>query len=189
MADATGELDQFTGRDWYKVGTRKMNGLPTVLAIVLPLAGVIAGASLQYVFSRFTEAHKELRRLRSEACVDYLRRVSESPWVPAGDSAAQREFLSGLTEAKIRLSVYGSAEVINALAAFEDEGAKIATSRQKNLFLRIVWAMRKDTAGGRRIPKEQSLDTILMGNRKQQPREAGKPSETPAVNPATAADG
>jgi hypothetical protein len=165
-----------------------MNGLPTFLAIVLPLAGVIAGASLQYVFSRFTEAHKELRRLRSEACVDYLRRVSESPWVPAGDPIAQREFLSGLTEAKIRLSVYGSAEVIDALADFEAEGAKIVTSRQRDLFLQIVWAMRKDTAAGRRTPKDQSLEAILMGNRRQHPEKAGKLPESKTVNPAAPAD-
>lgn len=166
-----------------------MNGLPAFLAIVLPLAGVIAGASLQYVYSRFMEAHKELRRLRSEACVDYLRRVSESPWVPVGDSAEQREFLSGLTEAKIRLSVYGSAEVIDALADFEAEGAKIVTSRQKDLFLRIVQAMRKDSAGGRRTPKAQSLDAILMGKRRQLPEQTGNPPAVQAVNPAPVPDG
>ena len=150
-----------------------MNVLPNFLAFALPLAGVIVGASLQYVFSRFTEAHKELRRLRSEASVDYLRRASESPWVPIADSAAQREFLSGLTEAKIRLSVYGSADVIDALAEFEAAGAKIVTSRQRDLFLQIVQAMRKDSAVDRKAPKIQSLDAILMGNRGQPPEPTG----------------
>lgn len=144
-----------------------MTGLPTALAVALPLVGIVVGAILQYFFSHFTERRKELRKLRSEAYVDYLRSVSESPRLPAGDATALREFLVKLTEAKTRLCVYGSAKVIDALADIEAGGAKIATPEQVALFLRIVQVMREDSAADRRTPKVENLRTVLMGDQRR----------------------
>jgi hypothetical protein len=136
-----------------------MNGLPPLLTVALPLAGVVVGALLQYCFNHFTERRKELRRLRSEAYVAHLHCVSESP---RGDDGARVELLTKLTEAKTRIRVYGSTKVINALANFEVGGARITTPAQKNLFLHIIQAMRIDSAGVRHT-KLENIKKIFLG--------------------------
>jgi hypothetical protein len=48
-----------------------------LVAAGLSLVSAIIGASLQYLFSRSSETHKQLATLRSKAYVDYLRCVAE----------------------------------------------------------------------------------------------------------------
>jgi hypothetical protein len=45
---------------------------------VLPLLGVVIGATLQYWTSRSAEARKQLQLLRSQSYVDYLRAVTKA---------------------------------------------------------------------------------------------------------------
>jgi len=56
-----------------------MKGLPTLLTVALPLAGVVVGALLQYFFNHFTERRKELRRLRAPIrAVEMVRTIRDA---------------------------------------------------------------------------------------------------------------
>jgi len=81
-----------------------MNGWITLL----PLVGVVVGATLQYWLSRSAESRKSY--------VDYLRAVTKAAHATSPYSArlAQAE----AADAKARLAVYGTSAVIAALARF-----------------------------------------------------------------------
>ena len=47
-----------------------------MLTAVLPVVGVLVGASLQYFFTRYLEAQRYQRDLRTQAYLDYIRSIS-----------------------------------------------------------------------------------------------------------------
>jgi hypothetical protein len=107
---------------------------------ILPLIGVAIGALLQHWLSRNAEARKQLELLRSQAYVDYLRAVAKA--AHASSSDAQRSALADAADAKARIAVYGSARVVQALAAFEQAGPTLDNPRSIACFLAVVSAMR-----------------------------------------------
>jgi hypothetical protein len=52
-----------------------MEVLKLIFTAILPLAGVIVGAGLQYYFSRSAESRKQQIALRIQAYIDYVRCV------------------------------------------------------------------------------------------------------------------
>jgi hypothetical protein len=103
---------------------------------VLPLIGVAVGAVLQHWLSRNAEARKQLELLRSQAYVDYLRAVAKAAHASSID--AQRSALADAADAKARIAVYGSARVVQALAAFEHAGPTLDNPRSISCFLAVV---------------------------------------------------
>ncbi len=69
--------------------------MSTFLTALLPLLGVTIGATLQYWFSRSTEATKQLQALRNQAYVDYLRAVAQSAHSTSPDDLTQARLLGG----------------------------------------------------------------------------------------------
>jgi|HubBroStandDraft_6_1064221.scaffolds.fasta_scaffold04953_7 hypothetical protein len=47
-----------------------------MLTSILPVVGVLVGASLQYFFTRYLEAQRYQRDLRTGAYIDYVKAVS-----------------------------------------------------------------------------------------------------------------
>lgn len=117
--------------------------METLLLNTLPIVGVIVGAFLQFHFSKNKDNRQLKRALETQAYTDYLRAVvGLSMSHRFNDEEKKREYLSALTEAKSKISIYGSKEVIESLADFEREGANVNTDRQKTLFIKIGQAMR-----------------------------------------------
>lgn len=117
--------------------------METLLLNTLPIIGVIVGAFLQFHFSKNKDNRQLKRALETQAYTDYLRAVvGLSMSHRFNDEEKKREYLSALTEAKSKISIYGSKEVIESLADFEREGANVNTDRQKTLFIKIGQAMR-----------------------------------------------
>jgi hypothetical protein len=44
-----------------------------MLTAILPVVGVLVGASLQYFFSRYLEVQRYQRDLRTQAYLDYIK--------------------------------------------------------------------------------------------------------------------
>src|SRR4051794_7300139 len=99
-----------------------MEKLPALLTTLLPVLGVIIGASLQYFFSKSGEKRKQLEALKTQAYVDYLRSVAQVAQLERGASSKRAEALAASADAKTRICIYGSAKVIDALASFEKAG-------------------------------------------------------------------
>lgn len=116
-----------------------------IYKIIFPLIGVIIGALLSYFFSKKNEASKQKGILRSDVYSDYIKAI-------AGISIAQRnndnksvnEFLFQVVNAKARITIYGSADVVKSLSNFETVGPTLVSEESKKAFLKVIATMRKD---------------------------------------------
>jgi hypothetical protein len=125
-------------------------------ATVLPLLGVVIGATLQYWTSRSAETRKQLQLLRSQSYVDYLRAVTKAAHATSPDTG--RLARAEAADAKARMSVYGTSRAIEALARFEEVGPVLDTPNAKGVFAALVAAMR-DGDG----PSQTDLELVLFG--------------------------
>lgn len=128
---------------------------PWAIAL-LPLVGVVVGATLQFWLSRAAAREQRAEALRSQVYADYLRAVAA-----AGHYRTNED--RDAAEAKARIAVYGTAEVIRALSRFEAGGAVISDGPGARAFVALVTAMRP--AGGA-VPND-ALELLLMGTAKQ----------------------
>jgi hypothetical protein len=122
--------------------------------------GVVVGASLQYLFTRFLEERRHRQALQTAAYTDYIRAVAESASVNLETDEAQLS--ARLADAKTRICLYGSAAVIAGLAQFESLGAVIGDNQQREAFMKIVEAMRGGSGG-----QASHVELILMGESKK----------------------
>jgi hypothetical protein len=111
---------------------------------ILPLIGVVVGATLQYWLSRAAESRKQLQLLRSQCYVDYLKAVTRA--AHADSPNAIRSAQADVADAKARLAVYGAPEAIVALARFEETGAVLDNPPAQAAFVELVSAMRQSKA-------------------------------------------
>lgn len=125
-------------------------------AAVLPLLGVVIGATIQYWTSRAAESRKQLQLLRSQCYVDYLRAVTKAAHASSPDSG--RQAMAEAADAKARIAVYGTSRAIAALARFEEIGPVLDTPRSQGVFAALVTAMREGDS-----PSQADLELVLFG--------------------------
>ena len=135
----------------------------TVLVTVLPLLGVVVGAGLQYLFTRLAEARRHLRDLRTEAYIDYLRCISESPRLRKQDRKERITLLNRTVAAKARICIYGSSDVVKSLSKFEEGGAQIDTPEKAAVFLAVVKQMRSESGVDEADVGARNLELLLLG--------------------------
>src|SRR5437588_5682729 len=109
------------------------------MSTLLTLVGIIVGAVLTYLFTRSHENKKHLRLLQTEAYADYLRCVADAAHVNLQTDEAN--LFARAADAKTRICLYGSNDVIALLAEFERTGSAIRNEQQRAIFLRLVAAM------------------------------------------------
>lgn len=133
----------------------------------LSLIGVIFGAGLQYVFTRYLENQRHSRALRSQAHMDYLKCVCEQANLGSSPEASRiREVFAKTADAKARICLYGSVESIQAFACFEKLGASMQSAEQRNAFVAMVVAMRRDS-GSNAVPSAEDIERVLLGIRRE----------------------
>ncbi|MCP5486961.1 MAG: hypothetical protein H7A22_15615 [Spirochaetales bacterium] len=132
----------------------------SVISAVVGLLGVALGASFQYLFTWRTETRRELRALRTAAYIDFLRAVALSAHqtAPGQLGAALRKG----ADAKARISIYGDAAVIRAIAAFDRSGATLHREESREAFFELAIAMRKDSLQTKTVPDED-IRQLLWG--------------------------
>jgi hypothetical protein len=140
---------------------------------LLPLIGLVVGATLQFALSRVGESTKAKSALRVQAYVDYIACLTDSTYLR--ESERKAEVLSRAANAKTRISIYGTADVISALAEFEKTGAEIRTKEQQMAILTLISTMRAESVGKQHDVSNEDLGLMLLG--------VGRP-----VNPLTTHD-
>ena len=124
---------------------------------LLPLFGVVIGATVQFWFSRAAERQKHTSSLRSQAYADYLRAVALAAHLGSDDDL--RNAHRDAADAKARICIYGTASVITALSRFEETGAILNNERSTKEFVSLVTSMRS----GRSTVPMQELQLVLFG--------------------------
>ena len=136
-----------------------------MLVTILPLVGVLVGGFLQYVFTRHLDARRHHRDLRTQAYIDYLKSVSGLAHLNDPQGSQERDLLAGGADAKARICLYGSGEVIQAFAAFEQLGAMLSSPSEQGRFVAIIAAMRKDS-GSKSRANIEDLRLLLLGDKR-----------------------
>lgn len=131
---------------------------------VLPLVGVVLGAGLQFLLSRAATREQRAATLRAQAYADYLRAVAASGHLRSDEDL--RDAHRDAAEAKARIAVYGSTDVINALARFEESGAVLSSAAASRAFASLVAAMR---SGAGRV-SDHDLKLLLFGASSEEAR-------------------
>jgi len=152
--------------------------MSTFWTALLPLIGATIGATLTYLFSRSTEAAKQLQALRNQAYVDYLRAVAQAAHSKSPDDLTQAQLLAA--ESKARIVVYGAAAVVEALARYEEVGARLDDDESCKSFLALAKAMRGDSEG----IELRSIELVLLGSRARH-RKASTRVLVPSSAPTT----
>jgi hypothetical protein len=130
---------------------------------VFSFIGIVVGAVLQFLFTRYLDNKKHQRDLRAKAYADYLQCVSEHANLGHQKSSAEGRQLGARTaDSKCRISLYGAPAVISAFAKFERLGATMNTDEQRDAFTDMVAAMRQDTLGNSTV-SQADLVAILLG--------------------------
>ncbi|WP_199611552.1 hypothetical protein [Flocculibacter collagenilyticus] len=131
---------------------------------VLTFFGVIIGATLQYFFTKHVESLKHAKELKSKAYADYLDAISEdASYNHEIGSRAQKRVYAKIADAKARICLYGSSEVITAYSEFLALGGVFNSQKQKDAFTKMFSHMRKDS-GGSEILNLQEIEIILLGH-------------------------
>ncbi|WP_395341201.1 hypothetical protein PN836_018660 [Ningiella sp. W23] len=131
---------------------------------LLAFLSVIVGATLQYFFTKHVETLKHAKELKSKAYSDYLKAISEdaSHNYESG-SVEQKNIYSKIADAKARICLYGSNEVVTAYSEFLALGGVFETQKQKESFAKVFSLMRKDS-GGKEIVNLKEIEIILLGS-------------------------
>lgn len=138
--------------------------MENLVAAVVGLLGVTAGALLQYWLSRRTMLESRQTEQVSIAYADYLLGVAGVAQAQRHkDNTGLRESLRQLTDAKTRIAVYGDSQVIATMAAFERLGPVLATPEQRKAFVSIINAMRRNRGNHSALISDQDILQVIFG--------------------------
>jgi hypothetical protein len=129
-----------------------------ILTATLPLLGFLVGAGLQYLFGRSLEWRKQIQVQKGQAYADYFQAFSTVATV-----GRTKEALSAVVDAKTRICVYGSDEVVAKLAHFERAGASTESQDNHALVSDLVSAMRRDVGASRKAADQNDVSVIVFG--------------------------
>jgi hypothetical protein len=121
-----------------------MNLLAPALSAVV---GLIIGAVLQYHFSKRLEAARHFQELRTRAYSDFIAGVAGSASAARKrDKTLQLEAQAQAAEAKIRILLYGSATVVDAVASLSVAQGEVNSMEIAPRFVAVIQSMRADSA-------------------------------------------
>ena len=126
---------------------------------LLSIAGILIGAGITYLLSIRAQRDNSLIEARNEAYSDYIRGVA---------SLAARKSEEGKTivaDAKARIAIYGTSNVIAGLSQFDEVGATLASDKGQRAFLEVVLAMRKGSNGMSDSVEQRDIYDLLFGSK------------------------
>jgi hypothetical protein len=137
--------------------------LASIESFLWPVSGIVIGAALQYYASKAFDERKTRRHSRTQTYADFLRGSAGLAIAQAdGDTERMKEYRILLTDAKARITIYGSKEVILATAEFFRAGGTLDTHRQMELYLSICEQMRKEGLP-RESARSDDMSQLLFG--------------------------
>ncbi len=127
------------------------------MVAALPLLGVLIGATLQYAFGQRLESRKLLVALKAQAYSDLIRVIA------ASGCSRNTEKLALIADAKTRICIYGSLNVVQKLRDFDRIGATAARPDGQAALTALLSAMREDVTGKDFADLEDVFRPLLFG--------------------------
>lgn len=130
----------------------------TLLTIFLPFVGVIVGAFLQSILHSRRERATQKQLLKIKAYTDYLQAVAA---LSGRDTSKHNEARTLLSEARLKMLIYGSSKLIGYIAIFDRTGAQLHTTEGMKTFLPVMMMMRDENVKDK--IKKEDMVRILFG--------------------------
>ncbi len=118
-----------------------------LIVALIGLVGVGASALIQYYLGRQNEQNKKAVDIRAQAYLDFINIVSEIASSAKHHEQRKLEQLQKLTQAKSRVVLIGSDEVVIETHSFFTQHEVLNSDESFKAFSRIVSAMRSDLRG------------------------------------------
>ena len=133
------------------------------LPVLVPIITVMLGAILTFLFARRSARLQERLKLTTEAYLDFWKAVVEIAMAQKNaDRDREKEGSCLLANAKGRICMYGTPEVVHELAEFWRHGGRIENPDAIARFVRVFYAMRRCAKNGRSAPAFQDLSQLLF---------------------------
>lgn len=129
--------------------------------ILFPILTFFAGAVIQYFFSILNEKRTILTGNRIKAYSDYLLLVNRKSSLI--EDAEKSKNLAEISDAKYRICIYGSNEVVDKLSEFEGQNPSNNEEEQRKLFFNLCNAMRQD-AGNEKVLDDKIFHKVMFGH-------------------------
>jgi hypothetical protein len=143
--------------------------IQTAVTFVAASIGAFLAASL----ARRTERIKHQQQLRSSAYADLLKGVAkiaraQQDATTSNENISIQEEREGrliFTDARSRIAIYGSRDVLRAAAKYIDLGAQTLTPEGRTAFSEMCSLMRKEAIEGTAYRDEEyeDVETLLIG--------------------------
>ena len=130
-----------------------------LIVAIIAFFSVAAGALLQFVLGGRAEKNKNVIEIRTQAYLDLINAVSE---IAAGGTQRNVDQISRLTQAKVKVVLIGSNDVVKALHHFITGFEVLQSKESHKAFGAIVSAMRSDLSGKDNLDRH-ILDESLFG--------------------------
>jgi hypothetical protein len=122
---------------------------------LLPFFTAIVGAAIAFLFAIKIEYKKKRIDERTKAYVDYVRAVVAMKFNNS------KEGIANLTDAKARISIYGSAAVIQFMSIFAETSMVLNNDESIIRFLKIIECMRDETSN---FVEPENLRKVLFSS-------------------------
>ncbi len=132
------------------------------IAIVGFLAAVIGGVIQTWATRRFEVSRFE-RQNRNNAYLAYLRGIGEISFAQGDDRATQLAH-ANIAEARGRIALSGSQEVIEKMIMVFDNGADTHSKKARTDLAALLLAMREDSLGSPEMSNADNLFVLAFGD-------------------------
>jgi hypothetical protein len=133
--------------------------------------------AVRALFSQSLESNKRYANLRVQAYVDFIRGTAgRARAQQRRDVSKETEFSIALTDAKARIAVYGSQEVLALLGVFFEHYAELGSEGGRRAFLEAIVKMRQEATAERGWDSHTPISQMLFAGG-QRNSVAEKPSE------------
>jgi hypothetical protein len=147
--------------------------LPDWLIALLPLAGVVVGAALQYVLGGLQARSTRRMEAKIEVYAGYLEALDTHNLAQRENSEKLQQARKALLIAKTRMTIYASEPVVRAAANLHRDWK--AQEKFRESLIDLCEAMRNDTRGRRDTAARADLDELLWGATKAPSPADGQP--------------
>jgi hypothetical protein len=135
-----------------------------VVSVLGPVAGFLLGTWIQARYNKELEARKHVAALSSTAFADYVKSIAQNKFaIQSEDLSAQLNALALQTDAKVRLCIYGSREVVEHLAALERTSLRLDDPTAKTAFITLCRILRGSENPKTPPAKDDDISAILFG--------------------------
>jgi hypothetical protein len=134
----------------------------TVIGAIIALSSGIAGAFRQAIVSRRSEYIKAGRQARYDAYADYFKGIAQLSH--GSDQSSARSLIA---DARGRIALYGSPEVVVAMSKAFEHGPDIQSAEAREDLSLMLAAMRADVLWIDPVVSKPALVSLLFGAEKR----------------------